>query len=105
MEIKVGDRVRVNEKGMATDSSDKVWMSINSEAVDQVKHMEYLTVTDLTGAGNIEVSENDWTWPFAMFEVVPEEGKVFLSQEEKDILKGFVQSQVDTYTRLLAKLK
>lgn len=105
MEIKVGDKVRVNQVGMATDSSDeKAWRCIGSAAVDQVKHMRYLTVIAITDAGSLKVVENSCFWPADMFEVIPEEG-IVLSQEEKDILRELLQSRADIYIKLIDKLR
>ena len=105
MEIKVGDKVRVNEKGMATDSLDNDWLWINPNLVDQVKRMEYLTVTSFASSGNIHVREAYGTWPIQLFEKVEEGLEVSLTDQDREVLINLLQSQVGIYTRLIEKLK
>lgn len=102
--IEVGDKVRVNKKGMATASSDNDWLWINPDLVDRVKQMEYLTVTDFSKSGNLRVSENSCTWPVQLFEKV-EVSEIFLTDRDREVLINLLQSQVDIYTRLIEKLK
>ena len=106
MKIQEGDKVRVNEKGMATDSSNgKAWLSITPERVDQVKHMKYLTVTRITSTECFRVQENGWAWPTDMFEVILLPEEISLTDEDKEFLRKLLQSQIDTCTGLIAKLK
>lgn len=104
MAIQVGDRVKVSRVGMSTDSSDKnAWRSIDSSVVDQVKHMRSLTVTEITNVGSLKFLENSCYWPSGMFEVISGED-VYLSQEEKDILRELLLSRISTYNKLFDKL-
>lgn len=104
MEIQVGDKVRMNRKGLETGSDSPDWLSIFPGDVDKMKCSESQTVTSATDEC-LGFLDSAWVWPAGMFEVVSEKGGIFLSQEEKGILRGLLQSQIDTYTRLLAKLK
>ena len=104
MAIQVGDRVKVSQVGMSTDSSDRTaWQAIPAEIVDQVKRMGSLTVTEITNVGSLKFLENSCYWPSGMFEVLSGED-VYLSQEEKDILRELLLSRISTYNKLFDKL-
>lgn len=116
--IKIGDKVRVKK-----DLPEKQdWLCIPPEEVEKVSHQGFLTVTAFSIHGNLIVSENVYTWPIDYFEPLPEEEvdpeipisekeadlevlKEILTDEDKEFLRKLLQSQIDTCTGLIAKLK
>lgn len=114
MDIKIGDKVRFNQKGLDTPRNSEDWCGIGPDYIDRAKNLGTGTVIQVTrrsGEGyflliDFQVSDMPlFFWPAEFFEKVPEEEKLELTQEEKKLLRELVQDKLKGYQELLDKLQ
>lgn len=115
MDIKIGDKVRFNQKGLDTPDNSKFrWAGISSMRVSEAKRLGTGTVTWIDQTLEQETflildfqdpNLYQYFWPAEMFEKVPEEEKLEFTQEEKKLLRELVQDKLKGYQELLDKLQ
>lgn len=109
MDIKIGDKVRFNQKGLDTPSDSPEWLSIGPKYIYQAKKLGTGTVTNIKPENNVLIIDfqdpymPDFDWPAEMFE--KEEEKLEFTQEEKELLRELVQDKLKRYQELLDKLQ
>lgn len=117
MNIKIGDKVRFNQKGLDTLDTNQNrdgWRGIGCVYVAKAKNLGTGTITRITktreedflGIDFQNPDMPDFDWPAEMFEKVPGEGeKLEFTQEEKELLQELVQDKLKGYQELLDKLR
>ena len=116
MDIKIGDKVRFNQKGLDTLANSSIdWAGIAPDCVNQAKRLGTGTVLkrDVTSDQEVYLAIDFQDphipflfWPVEMFEKVPEEKeKLELTREEKELLRELVQDKLKGYQELLNKLR
>ena len=113
MDIKIGDKVRFNQKGLDTPDVSSDWCCISPDSVNKAKALGTGTVIMITRSFVRDFLLIDFQvpnmpllyWPVGMFEKVPEEEKLELTRGEKELLRELVQDKLKGYQELLNKLQ